>query len=99
MKNVTVRLEKYLFNQSRGSVGTGGMLHPFLKKKKKKKKGEKRGGGGGRKEKARKKKGRGTAASWSSPLSGAIESPRMALNSQKAYCAGDKKSPFFYNNF
>lgn len=76
-----------------------------MKKKKGKKKGGKKqekneeGVGGGGEEKARKKKGRGTAASWSSPLSGAIESPRMALNSQKAYCAGDKKSPFFYNNF
>lgn len=54
MKNVTVRLEKYLFNQTRGSVGTGGMLHPFLKKEKKE--GKKEEGVGGEKRKQERKK-------------------------------------------
>lgn len=56
-KNVTVTPEKYLFNQTRDSVGTGGMLHPFLKKRGKKKGGgvEEEGVGGERRKQERKK--------------------------------------------
>lgn len=55
-----------------------------------KKKGEK---------KARKKKARVFTRSWRVLIVQGYREPRMVLTSQKTHCAGDKKSPFFYNNF
>lgn len=102
MKNVTVTPEKYLFNQTRGSAGTAGMLHPCLKKKKmKKKKGKKKGGkkqekneegvgGGGRESKKEKRQRHSRLLEF--PIVRGYREPQNGIKLTKGIlCRGQKK--------
>lgn len=103
MKNVTVTPEKYLFNQTRGSAGTAGMLHPCLKKKKdeEKKRKKKRGGknkkkmrrglgGGGRESKKEKRQRHSRLLEF--PIVWGYREPQNGIKLTKGIlCRGQKK--------